>query len=105
MPAKRQVSVRCPSQRRVRNKEESTRGSSNREGWQQTHFLWDKQHETRKEETEIYKIPKFTVYRADIERDRAIQKLQNLLRNVWTSGGRCGVRKSIHFFVNFLVFK
>ena len=34
MPEKRQVSVRCPSQRCVRNKEESTRGSSKREGWQ-----------------------------------------------------------------------
>ena len=101
VPAKRQVSVRCPSQRCVRSKEESTRGSSNREGWQRAHLLWDKQHETQKEETEIYKILKFTIYRTDIERDTAVQKLQNVLRNIWTSGRRCGVRKSIHFLVNF----
>ena len=44
---------------------------------QRAHLLWDKHHETQKEETEIYKIPRFTVYRADIERDTAIQKLQN----------------------------
>ena len=68
---------------------------------QRAHLLWDKHHETQKKETEIYKIPRFTVYRADIERDTAIQKLQNLLRNIWTSGRRCGVQKSIHFLVNF----
>ena len=39
VPEKRQVSVWCPSQRCVRNKEESTRRSSNREGWQRGNEL------------------------------------------------------------------
>ena len=68
---------------------------------QRAYLLWDKQHETQKEEIEIYKIPRFTVYWVHIERDTAIQKVQNLLRNIWTSGRRCGVQKSIHFLVNF----
>ena len=39
-----------------------------------------------KEHIELYKILKFRVNWANTEQDRAIQKLQNLLRNVWTSG-------------------
>ena len=39
-----------------------------------------------KEPTELYKILKFRVNWANIEQDTAIQKLQNLLRNVWMSG-------------------
>ena len=35
-----------------------------------------------KEHIELYKIPKFRVNWANTEQDRAIQKLQNLLRNV-----------------------
>ena len=40
----------------------------------------------QKEHTELYKILKFRVNWADIEQDTAIQKLQNLQRNVWISG-------------------
>ena len=52
-------------------------------GWVRVGLLWDKQHETlsQKEHFEISNILKFGVYRANIERDTAIQKLQNLLRN------------------------
>ena len=39
-----------------------------------------------KEHTELYKILMFRVHWANIEQDTAIQKLQNLLRNVWISG-------------------
>ena len=39
----------------------------------------------RKEHTERYKILKFHVNWANTEQDTAIQKLQNLLRNVWIS--------------------
>ena len=35
-----------------------------------------------KEHTEVYKILKFRVNWANIEQDKAIQKLQNLLTNV-----------------------
>ena len=42
----------------------------------------------QKEPTELYKILKFRVNWANIEQDRAIQKLQNLQRNVWTPRGR-----------------
>ena len=38
------------------------------------------------EQTELYKILKFRVNWANIEQDTAIQKLQNLQRNVWISG-------------------
>ena len=37
----------------------------------------------QKEHTELYKILKFRVNWANIEQDTAIQKLQNLLTNVW----------------------
>ena len=40
----------------------------------------------QKEHTELYKILKFCVNMANIEQDTAIQKLQNLQRNVWISG-------------------
>ena len=39
----------------------------------------------QKEHTELYKILKFRVNWANIEQDTAIQKLQNLQRNVWIS--------------------
>ena len=37
----------------------------------------------QKEHTKLYKILKFRVNWANIEQDTAIQKLQNLQRNVW----------------------
>ena len=40
----------------------------------------------QKEDTELYKILKFRVNWANIEQDTAIQKLQNLQRNVRISG-------------------
>ena len=40
----------------------------------------------QKEHTEPYKIVKFRVNWANIEQDTAIQRLQNLQRNVWISG-------------------
>ena len=51
----------------------------------------------------ISNILKFGVYRAYIERDTAIQKLQNSLRNIGTSG-RC-VRQAIHLLENFEVYE
>ena len=39
-----------------------------------------------KEHTEVYKILKFHVNWANIEQDTAIQKLKNLLTNVWIAG-------------------
>ena len=39
-----------------------------------------------KEHTNLYKILKFRANWANIEQDTAIQKLQNLQRNVWISG-------------------
>ena len=67
----------------------------------------------RKEHTELYKILKFRVNWANIEQDTAIQKLQNLVTNVWIAGHLSGnpyifrtlVRKAIHFFANFKVFE
>ena len=53
-------------------------------GWVRVGLLWDKQHEThivRKKHIEISSVLKFGDNRAYIERDTAIQKLQNLLRN------------------------
>ena len=41
---------------------------------------------SRKEHIELYNILKFGVNQADIRRDTAIQKLKNLLRNVWNAG-------------------
>ena len=41
---------------------------------------------TPKEHTELDKILTFRVNCANIEQDTAIQKLQNLHRNVWISG-------------------
>ena len=40
----------------------------------------------QKEHTELYKILKFRVNWANIEQDTAIQKLQNLVTNVWIAG-------------------
>ena len=40
----------------------------------------------QKEHTERYKILKFRVNWANIEQNTAIQKLQDLLRNVWIFG-------------------
>ena len=39
-----------------------------------------------KEHTELHKILKFHVNWANIEQDTAIQKLKNLLTNVWIAG-------------------
>ena len=43
-----------------------------------------------KEDIELYRILKFRVNWANTEQDTAIQKLQNLLRNVWISGQASG---------------
>ena len=53
-----------------------------------------------KEHTEIYKISKFGVNRPNSKQDTAIQKCQNLQRNVWLAGQLSG-KLAIHFFVNF----
>jgi len=60
----------------------------------------------QKEHTEIHKIPKFGVNETRFDRDTAIQKRQNLKRNVKPSGG-CPTQRpvAIHFFVNFDVFE
>ena len=50
-----------------------------------------------KEHTELYKILKFRVNWANTEQDTAIQKRQNLLRNVWMTS----VRQSMYLLVNF----
>ena len=57
-----------------------------------------------KEHTDLYKILKFRVNWANIKQDTAVQKLQNLVTNVWIAGSTL-VRKSIHFFANFEVFE
>ena len=44
----------------------------------------------QKEHTKLYKILKFRVNWANIEQDTAIQKLQNLLTNVWIAGHLSG---------------
>ena len=54
---------------------------------------------SRKEHIELYNILKFGVNQANIRRDTAIQKLKNLLRNVWNAG------RSKHFLVKFGVFE
>ena len=46
---------------------------------------------SRKEQIELYNILKFGVNQANIRRDTAIQKLKNLLRNVWNAGHTSGV--------------
>ena len=46
---------------------------------------------SRKEHIELYNILKFGVNQANIRRDTAIQKLKNLLRNVWNAGRVSGV--------------
>ena len=43
-----------------------------------------------KEHTELYKIHKFRVNWASIVQDTAIQKLTNLLTNVWITGHLSG---------------
>ena len=40
----------------------------------------------QKEHTKLYKILRFRVNWANIEQDTAIQRLQNLLTNVWIAG-------------------
>ena len=40
----------------------------------------------QKEHTKLYKILKFRVNWANIEQDKAIQKIQNLVTNVWIAG-------------------
>ena len=50
------------------------------------------------EHTELYKTLKFRVNWASIEQHTAIQKLQNLQRNVWISGQVSG-NPAIHTFV------
>ena len=55
-----------------------------------------------KEHTELYKMLKFRVNWANIEQDTAIQKLKNLLANLWIAGHLSGnVRKSIHLLAKF----
>ena len=69
----------------------------NREGLGTSRFISGKQHEThivRKKHIEISNVLKFGVNRAYIERDTAIQKLQNLLRN-----NRQCVQQSIHLLI------
>ena len=44
----------------------------------------------QKENTELYKILKFRVNWANIEQDTAIQKLENLVTNVWIAGHLSG---------------
>ena len=44
----------------------------------------------QKEHTELYKIFKFRANWANSEQDTAIEKLQNLQRNVWISGQASG---------------
>ena len=44
----------------------------------------------QKEHTELYKILKFRVNWANIEQDTAIQKLENLVTNVWIAGHLSG---------------
>ena len=65
---------------------------SNREGLGTSRFILG-----------ISNILKFGVYWAYIERDTAIQKLQNSLRNIRTSG-RC-VRQAIQLLENFEVYE
>ena len=43
-----------------------------------------------KEHTELYKILKFRVNWVNIEKDTAIQKLKNLVTNVWIAGHLSG---------------
>ena len=50
----------------------------------------------QKERTELYKILKFRVNWANIEQDTAIQKLQNLLTNVYGLPDTC---PEIHTFL------
>ena len=50
-----------------------------------------------KEHIELYKLPNFRVNWANTEQDTAIQKRQNLLRNVWMTS----VRQSMYLLVNF----
>ena len=44
----------------------------------------------QEEHTELYKILKFRVNWANIEQDTAIQKLKNLVANVWIAGHLSG---------------
>ena len=44
----------------------------------------------QKEHTELYKILQFRVNWANIEQDTAIQKLENLVANVWIAGHLSG---------------
>ena len=52
--------------------------------------LTTKDPHIQKEHTELYKILKFRVDWANIEQYTAIQKLQNLVTNVWIAGHLSG---------------
>ena len=45
-----------------------------------------------KEHTDLYKILKFRVNWANIKQNTAVQKLQNLVTNVWIAGHLSGIR-------------
>ena len=61
---------------------------------------------SQKEHTEIQKTPKFGVNQASFHWVTAIQKRQNLQRNVWDPDAVSdSVRIAIHSFVNFDIFK
>ena len=51
---------------------------------------------SQKEHIELYNILKFGVNQANIRRDTAIQKLKNLLRNVWNAGRVASSQRSGH---------
>ena len=56
---------------------------------------------SQKEHTEIHKIPKFGLNQASFHWVTAIQKRQNLQRNVWDPDAVSdSVRIAIHFFLN-----
>ena len=68
-------------------------------GWVRDRLLWDKQpetHKSQKEETEIYKILKFGVDRAYIERDTAIQKFTKKYEEPWLCKDFRTVCSAIH---------
>ena len=61
---------------------------------------------SQKEHTEIHKIPKFGINQPSFHWDTAIEKRQNLQRNVWHPDAVSdSVQIAIHFFVNFDIFK
>ena len=54
----------------------------------------------QKEHTELYKILKFRINWANIEQDTAIQKLKNLVTNVWNLSGNPYISLQIFKFLN-----